>query len=157
MEKMELVVALIRKIDDRVQWLGKYNASRLQVDFVTAHRLERESWRETILREVSWELDIDRKRDFVVSSMAQLNINFATALPGQADITQVAAAFYNVELYRKAVLDKINANSGFVWLTSTEICDGMTEDGIKVDPLVVLLNEEAQVIQHWESDVTGNG
>ncbi len=43
--------------------------------------------------------------------MAQLNINFATTLPGQADTTQVAAAFYNVELYRKAVLEKFVYNA----------------------------------------------
>ena len=157
MEKLELGVALIRQIEHQVQWLGKFNEAKGQIDFVTAQRLEQESFREAVMREVAWDLEIDRRRDFVVSSMAQLNINFTTILPGQSDSTQVIAAFYNVELYRKAVLDGINANNEFVWLTSAEICDGMSKQGVKLDPLVVQLNEEAKVIQYWESDVTGDG
>ena len=156
MNKMELGVALIRRIEQRVQWLGKYNETRRQVDFVTALRLEKESWRETIMREVAWQLEVDRRRDFVVSSMAQMNINFETRFLHQAESTQVAAAFYNVELYRKAAMDRIAANEDFIWLTSNEICDGVTEDGLRIDPLLVLLNKEAQVIQYWESDVAGD-
>jgi hypothetical protein len=157
MEKIELGLALIRKLEQQVLWLGKFNDAKEQIDFVTAKRLEKETFREAITREVAWELEIDRRRDFVVSSMAQLNINFITTLPGNSDTTQVAAAFYNVELYRRAVIEKIGESPKFVWLNSTEVCDGISKEGIKLDPLLVLLNQEAHVIQHWESDVTGDG
>ena len=74
MYKLEIGVALIRKIDRRVRWLGKFDRARKQIDFVIAERLEKESWRESVMREVAWELAIDRRRDFVVSNMAQLNV-----------------------------------------------------------------------------------
>ena len=159
MEKLEIGVALIRKVDEKIHWLGKLNDTKTQVAFVIARRLEKESWRETIMREVSWQLEIDRKRDIVVSNMAQLNVEFEAVLPGASSApAQISCAFYNVQLYRKAAVEKIKENDTFIWLTSGEICNGVTESGIPLDPLVIMLNEQAKVIQHWESDsMGGNG
>ena len=81
MDELEIGVALIRKVDQRIQWLGKKNPTQQQIDFVIADRLEKESWREAIMREVAWELDLDGKRDMVVSNMAQLNLEFESVLP----------------------------------------------------------------------------
>ena len=155
MNKLEIGVALIRKIDQRIRWLGKLDRNKQQIDFVIAERLEKESWRESVMREVAWELAIDRKRDFVVSSMAQLNIQLDTVLPKTTEATSIACAFYNVELYRKSAVEQVDQNENFVWLTSNEICNGVTEDGVELNPLILILNEEAKVIQHWESDQPG--
>ena len=38
--------------------------------------LEDESFLETTIREVAWSLRLDRKRDFPVSNMAQMNLEF---------------------------------------------------------------------------------
>ena len=152
MKSLEIGVALIRKIGERIHWLGKNNPARQQIDFVIANRLEKESWRDAIMREVAWELDLDRKRDMVVSNMAQLNLEFSAVLPRQTDPAQIACAFYNVELYGKSAKAKVEENEDFLWLTSNEICDGVTETGIRIDPLWMLLNERAKVIQHWETD-----
>jgi hypothetical protein len=152
MDKLEIGVALIRKIDTKIQWLGILNDSKSQVDFVTAQRLENESWRETIMREVAWQLEIDRKRDIVVSNMAQLNLEFETVLPGTSEPTQLSCAFYNVQLYGKETSERIDGREPFVWLTSDEICNGVTKTGIPISPLVVQLNQKANVIQRWESD-----
>lgn len=156
MEKLEIGVALIRKIDEKIHWLGKLGDTKSQIEFVIAHRLEKESWRETIMREVSWQLEIDRKRDIVVSNMAQLNVDFEAVVPGASSApAQISCAFYNVQLYRKAAVKKISENEKFVWLTSGEICNGVTKQGTPLDPLVIMLNEQAKVIQHWESDSIG--
>ena len=152
MDELEIGVALIRKIDQRIQWLGKNNPSQQQIDFVIANRLEKESWRETIMREVAWELDLDGKRDMVVSNMAQLNLEFESVLPGQIDPSQITCAFYNVELYGKPAKAKVEQNKNFIWLTSNEICDGVTRTGVPISPLWMMLNDRAKVIQHWESD-----
>jgi len=152
MDKLEIGVALIRKIDQRIRWLGILNSATQQIDFVIADRLEKESLRESISREVTWKIDIDRKRDIVVSNMAQLNIDFETDLPGRSEPTNIVCAFYNVELYRKSAVAQVDQDENLIWLTSNEICDGVTKDGIKLNPLIVLLNERAKVIQHWESD-----
>jgi len=89
MNELEIGVALIRKVDQRIQWLGKKNPSQQQIDFVIADRLEKECWREAIMREVAWELDLDCKQDMVVSNMAQLNLEFESVLPGQIDPSQI--------------------------------------------------------------------
>lgn len=152
MDKLEIGVALIRKIGQRVLWLGKHNQVQQQIDFMIAHRLEKESWRDAIMREVAWELDLDRKQDMVVSNMAQLNLEFAAALPGQVDLTQIVCAFYNVELYGKSAKAKVEENQEFLWLTSNEICEGVSEAGVPISPLLMMLNGRAKVIQHWETD-----
>lgn len=152
MKKLEMGIALIRNFDQRVHWLGKLDQTKKQVNFVVAERLEKESWREAVIREVAWELELDRKRDFLVSNMAQLNIQMDIVLPGDSEPTNVACAFYNVELYRKGVVNQINQNENFIWLTSHDICNGMTEFGIEMDWLIYTLIEETDVIQYWESD-----
>lgn len=152
MKKSEIGVALIRQIGQRIQWLGKKNRPQQCIDFVIANRLEKESWRSAIMREVAWELDLERKRDMVVSNMAQLNLAFEAVLPGQTDPTQVSCTFYNVELYGKDAKAKVAQNEDFLWLTSNEICDGVTKTGVRISPLLMMLNDRAKVIQHWETD-----
>ena len=156
MEKLEIGVALIKRTtDQRIRWLGKIDRTKQQIDFVISERLENESWRESVMREVAWDLALDRKRDFVVSNMAQLNVQLDAILPGYPGQTSITCAFYNVELYRKAAVAQVEQNENFVWLTSNEICNGVTEDGVELNPLILILNEEAKVIQHWESDLAG--
>ena len=36
MDELEIGVALIRKVDQRIQWLGKKNPAQQQIDFVIA-------------------------------------------------------------------------------------------------------------------------
>ena len=153
MKRIEIGVALIRNLNERVRWLGKLDQTKKQVNFVIAKRLEKESWREAVTREVAWELEIDRKRDFLVSNMAQLNIQLDMVLPSDSEPTNIACAFYNVELYRKSVVEEVDQNENFIWLTSHDICNGKTASGIELDWLVYTLIEETDVIQYWESDV----
>lgn len=151
-DHLEIAVALVRKIDKQIRWLGILDAEKKQVDFVVAQRLEKESWRESVTREVAWKLELDRHRDFIVSNMAQINSEFEAVLPGNSETTKIACTFYNVELYRKSTVLKVEQDEHLIWLTSNEICNGATQDGIPLNPLIVLLNEHVKVIQHWESD-----
>ena len=155
MDTLEIGVALIRQVDQRIVWLGKHNRVTQQVDFVIADRLEKESWREAVTREVAWELGLDRKRDIMVSNMAQLNVEFKSTLPGQSEPTSIVCAFYNVELYGKSARESVRQNEDFLWLNSNEICAGVTESGLPISPFLILLNQQSKVIQHWESDSLG--
>lgn len=148
MNTLEIGVALIRRIEQEIQWLGIHNQTKHQIDFVIAHRLEKESWRDSVTREVAWQLDLDRNRDIVVSNMAQLNVEFEAALPGETDSTQIACAFYNVQLYRKAAREKISADENYLWLSCDEILAGQTEAGVVISPMLMLLNGHAKVIRH---------
>lgn len=152
MEKVSLSVALIRNsISDQLRWLALQDESTGQLRFVIGDRLESERFRETAIREVAWELQLDRQRDFLVSNMAQMNLEFTDQLPGRFDSSHNQVAFYNVEIYRREVREKLARDPRSFWVTSEEICDGKTKCGRKFEPIVPFLINRSSVIQYWES------
>lgn len=154
MEKIHLAVALLRnQTKDGVRWLARWNDCRKNLEFILGDRLEGERFRETIVREVAWELGLDREQDMLVSNMAQLNMQFVDQLPNRYSPADVTVAFYNVLPYGQAALDHINADAFNVWVTSEEICAGVTNSGRPFDPMVTYLVERSEVIRSWESSI----
>lgn len=146
-------IALIRNFStgNMLRWLGVYDRTTKTINFISGQRLEAESFRESVNREVAWSLDVDRKSDFLTSKMAQLNLEFVDALIDGDNARHYHVSFYNVEVYRTKVLDKIASRDDLIWVTSDEICNGKTRLGISFDPLLVALLKKSDVIQHWES------
>ena len=152
MEKLQLAIALIRSTETgALRWLATNGRESRKLQFVVGDRLESESFRETVAREVAWSLDLERKRDFLVSNMAQMNLEFIDQLPGWSDQCHVHLAFYNMEVYRRDVMKQLNADSTVFWIDSGEVCDGVTRQGQILDPLIPYLVNRSNVIQHWES------
>ena len=145
-------IALVRNFDTgkMLRWLAVYRKQSRSLNFVTADRLEGESFREAILREVAWQFDVDRN-DFLTSKMAQLNLEFMETLPHSSIETHYHVAFYNVEVYRPKVMEMIHSRTDLVWVTSEEICNGETRLGVPFDPTLNYLINRSAVIQHWES------
>ena len=146
-------IALVRNFStgNMLRWLGVYNRTTQTINFIAGQRLEAESFREAVKREVAWNLDLERNLDFLASRMAQLNLEFVDALLDGEPARHYQVAFYNVEVYREKVLDKIAARDDLIWVTSEEICAGKTKLGISFDPLLMALLKKSGVIQHWES------
>ena len=156
MQNVYLSIALIRKTyNQSLRWLARLDPSTKQFGFVIGERLESESFRETTIREVAWELMLDRQRDFLVSNMAQMNLEFIDRMPGHHEKSHVVASFYNVEVYRKDIVTKLENDSGNFWVTSEEICNGVSQCGRHFDPMVPYLINRSSVIQYWESS-SGN-
>jgi len=152
METYELSVPLVRRLDQHgLRWLMRLHPKQGQLRFLNVQRLENESCRESVAREVSWELGLDRKRDFLVSNMAQLNVDFIGTLPGQTAVSCNRISFYNVEIFRQAALEKLEGDPNNVWVSSNEICEGITLSGIPLDPYMSSLIRDKGVIQAWES------
>lgn len=152
MENICLSVALIRKsYNQSLRWLARLDPSTKQLVFVIGRRLEEESFRETTIREVAWALMLDRSRDFLVSDMAQLNLEFVDKIPGRFDKSHVLVSFYKVEVYRKEVVEALANDHHNFWVTSEEICNGKTHCGRRFDPMVPYLVNRSSVIQYWES------
>ena len=152
MDNVCLSVALIRKTyNQSLRWLARFNPSTKQLGFVIGERLDKESFRETTIREVAWELQLDRQRDFLVSNMAQLNLEFIDRIPGHYEKSHVTVSFYNVEVYRKEVVARLESDQANFWVSSEEICNGVTRGGRRFNPLVPYLINRSNVIQHWES------
>jgi hypothetical protein len=152
MDNISLAVALIRKrYNEKLCWLATLNQTQKKLEFIIGERLEGESFRETTIREVAWAMQLDRKRDFLVSNMAQMNLEFIDQLPGRFHKSHVLVSFYNVEIYRKQVLHRLDEAPDNLWVNSEEICNGVTQCGRAFDPIVPYLINRSNVIQHWES------
>ena len=148
----DISIALIRRLSDEGwRWLARWDNRQSCFDFVTALRLEGESAREAISREVAWTLDLNRGRDILVCNMAQCNLEFIDYLPGDNFETKTKVAFYNVELYGSEAVERVNSVAENAWLTSQEICDGRTSEQLPLNPLLAYLVAKSGVIQHWES------
>ncbi len=150
MEKHFQSVALIQQSEnDQIQFLLRRQASQSQWEFIVADRLNQESFRESVTREVAWQLELNRKTDFLVSSMAQLSMEFVET---SADETQAhtAIAFYNIHIYRQAVIEQLNEDPVNRWVSAAEVCNGSTIDGQSVDPRVVAWINKWSVVQPWQ-------
>ena len=117
--------------------------------FIVADRLEEESFRESIIREVAWQLDLNRSSDFLVSSMAQMMMEYLEDCPEGTE-RLVGVAFYNVHIYRENVLKILDRDPENDWFSSAEICEGRTLSGETIHPRVVQWINRWDVIQPWQ-------
>jgi hypothetical protein len=151
MRKWFQSVALIRRLDNgQSLWLAREGDTPGVLNFIAAPRLEKESFRETIRREVAWVLDLDPQRDLLVSNMAQVNLEFAGRLPGDDEDSHIAAAFFMVEPYGNNAHKAIRSDPENHWLTSSEVCSGRLAKGQVLEPALVYLLERAKVINAWD-------
>lgn len=142
--------ALVRKVEDEsIRWLV-LRTSAGEIDLIHGSRLERESFRETATREVAWHLGLDRNQDFLVSTMATLNMEFEAVLPGTEQAQHVAVAFYPVEVYRAAVLQRLDNDPRCLWLNSAQLCSGIAPGGERLNPATLELINRFEIVQAWQ-------
>jgi hypothetical protein len=117
--------------------------------FIVADRLNKESFRESVTREVAWELNLNRKSDFLVSNMAQLSMEYVDT--DQDGLEQhVAVAFYNVHTYGRAIREQLTNDPVNRWVSAAEVCAGATSDGQMIHPRVVEWINKWSVVQSWQ-------
>lgn len=151
MDKVFRSVALIQKIEkDQSQFLLKFNSEKTKLDFVSGERLEKESFREAVTREISWQLELERDKDFLVSNMAQLSMEYTGSLPGDCDEKQIAFAFYFVHLYGNSARLKVEGSNDTKWLTAAEICEGSTRSGIPLAEIPVHWINRWGILHAWQ-------
>lgn len=150
MDKLFQSVALVQTVDgESRKLLLRWHEDAKRLEFIVAKRLNQESFRESVVREVAWQLNLDRKSGFLVSSMAQLSMEFVEELPDSSKL-HVAVAFYNVHVYRKAILESLAKDTNNRWLSAAEICKGSTSDGTPIHPQVVDWINRWSVVQPWQ-------
>ena len=140
-------IALIRHPDrGEGLWLALWNTEARQFEFVTAPRLESESYRECIDREIAWRLRLRRSRDYIVSSVARLHLDAPLPSPGDAGVTFFVVEFYVVDLYGGSAWVTVNNNPDTRWLSSQELLSGECHEGKPVSGQLVMLLKKADVI-----------
>ncbi len=150
MNKLFQSVALVQRNDDiQTQWLLRWCTRAKQWEFIVGDRLNDESFRETITREVAWQLNLDRKAQLLVSNMAQLSMEYVEGLDSDTH-RHVAVSFYNVHIYGRSAERVVESDPLNRWLTSGEICKGQTRDGQTIHPRVVEWINKWNVVQPWQ-------
>lgn len=129
------------------QWLTYWDVGRKYYDFVTAERLDDESFRECLDREIAWVLDIRRGKDYIISSQARLHLDIP--IESETDDTFFVVEFYIADLFGKSGRASVELNKQLRWLNSDEVLSGQTSDGVPVNPsLVELLNKADVIARH---------
>ncbi len=150
METIQLGLALIRERGDSgSRWLTQFQRCQNMLSLICGQRLENESFRETVTREVAWQLDLLRDREFLVANMAQLNFEFEGTLPGQQDLVRLVVAFYSVDLYRRMSRERIAQRDDLLWVPSEVLCHQAKYRGHLVNPFHQTLINRCKVIESW--------
>ena len=96
------------------------------IDLIRADRLEGETYRESLLREIGWRLDLDPKRDVVCSGVPRAHLNSRLCGKGGGEPKWYVCQFYVAHLYGKRWRDKLDARDDLAWLTGDELMTGGT-------------------------------
>ncbi|MCA9107538.1 MAG: hypothetical protein R3B96_14910 [Pirellulaceae bacterium] len=129
-------VGLIRQVtDEGPLWLVRFNPATECSEFIESERLEQESYRDSLYREIDWRLGLDRKRDYLLSSVPRLHLEISPCGRVHPPHTFHPAAnnygrleLYAAEVYREATLDAIAADPLNCWTRPVEIYAGV--DGV---------------------------
>jgi len=149
MTELHRSIALLRHPEQLEElWLTHWDARCQCYDFVTAERLETDSFRECLDREIAWQLELRRGKDYLISSMARLHLDLELPEHDADDGSELrpAVEFYIVDLYGRAGRATIEANPRLRWLSGQEVLAGKTADGKAVAPGLVTLLKMADVI-----------
>lgn len=150
MKQIQLAVGIIQRVvGDKMEVLLELDPQGHSWRFVVGQRLETESFRETILREIAWRLDLDRKKDFLVAHMPLLSVEHVERPANSADDAQFKVEFYPVHLYGKKSVQKVSQSSACNWFSCREVCNGQSKHGVCIDPQIVNWLNKWQVVQPW--------
>ena len=141
-------IALIPRDAQRRSWFCVWDAAHEWFDFVSGTFTDGESSRECLDRNVATTLGLE-SRSFLVSNMAQLNMEFAALLPCEPNVTRVKIAWYIVQLYNQAARRIVDSFPDSRWLSGGELLAGEAGDGLQVNPTLSYLLKRSEVIQAW--------
>ena len=107
----------------RSEWLAIWNPAKGVLMLPEAEKLEGESYRDALVREVAWAAGLDAGKDYLVSHAPRAHVQFADrcAGPTEGDITVME--FYVCELFRRG-REKLDKADGVVWLTAGDLESG---------------------------------
>ncbi|MFG0334448.1 MAG: hypothetical protein ACF8TS_13875 [Maioricimonas sp. JB049] len=143
-------IALVRRwFGEEERWLARWDEQAQALDFVYSERLEGESYRESIDREIAWTLRLQRKRDYIVSSVPRLHFQAPLEIPGQCTPVYYVVQFFVVDLYGQRAAGTLDADALNQWCRPAELREGRTTDGRAIAPgLHVLLARTDAIPSH---------
>ena len=109
----------------RSEWLAVWNPAKGVLMLPEAEKLDGESYRDALVREVAWAAGLDAGRDYLVSHAPRAHVQFADQCEGPTEGDITVMEFYVCELFRRgrAKLDELasSGEGGAVWLTAGDL------------------------------------
>jgi len=145
-------IGLIRRDreDGRDEWLALWNAGRRCYQFVEAHPLEEESYRQSLLREIAWTTGLRTGKDFLVSGAPRAHLQFAEAENCAENPTWFIVEFYLVELMGKRHRELLGENRELAWVTTADIRAGRASDGRPLCARLLSLLKQADILVSYD-------
>lgn len=142
-------VALIpSELADRGRWLFIQRPAQRGLEMISATPLAGESGRESLLREVCFELGL-APRDLLVANMAQAQIQWRDA--SAIDSSPKGAEFYLVQIYRRGIRVQVDSLAHIHWVSNAEIAAGRTEAGVELSQELYDWIQAADLLTSWSS------
>ena len=147
MVKFEGSIGLIRHPEEVERlWLAVWDDRNYHFDFVVAERLENDSFRECLDREIAWTLPLRSGKDYLISSVARLHLDAALSLDAsQADLMLYSIELFVVDLYGKVAAKSLANDPNLRWVSSDEVLMGKTTCGRCIAPRLVAMIRKADV------------
>ena len=104
----------------RSEWLALWNPAKGALLLPEAEKLEGESYRDGLVREVGWAAGLDAGKDYLLSHAPRAHIQFADQCEGPTEGDITVLEFYVCELFRRG-REKLERNDAVTWLTAQQI------------------------------------
>jgi len=144
-------IALVRR--DRAtggdEWLVVWNAGRLCHQFIEAHKLDGETCRQSLIREVAWTTGLDIGRDFLVAGGPRAHLLWTDVTTGDGEPAAFAVEFYLVELMGRRHREVLNRNVAAYWISSRNLTSGIADDDRPICPQLIRLLRQADLFPSW--------
>ena len=140
--------ALIRnQITQPCHWL--FVERNAELALIEARRLDGDSYREAIEREVGWKLNLRRGRDYLVSHYSRRHFSDWLDCRDFEHPVWFEAEFFVADLFNSRARATVNKNTRCHWLSSDEVRDGCDCRGIPIVDHQSLLLQMTEVIPTW--------
>ena len=146
-EPYSVSMGLLRDVrEEGTSWLTYRPEGKAHLTPVMAERLEGESWRGCLDREIAWSLNLVSGRDYIISSMARLHYDTEITRPHDSEPTMYTVEFYVVDWYGKLAKGLLDADPRCRWITTNDLVAGKLEDNSTIDPVVVTLLNKSRIL-----------
>lgn len=141
-------IALIRRPGSAGsdQWLALWNEGRGCYQFVEAHILAEESFRDSLQREIAWTTGLKSGRDYLVSGGPRAHLEFVDESNDANSRAGYIVEFYLVELMGAHHKTILNDNRDMAWLDGNNIRTGLAEDGRPICSQLLALLKKGDLI-----------
>jgi len=133
------------------EWLALWNSGRGCYQFIEAHRLKEESYRQSLLREIAWTTGLRTNKDFLVSGGPRAHLQFAETENCSAGPVWFIVEFFLVELMGRQHRSLLAENSEIAWVTVDDIKAGRASDGRPLCRRLLSLLKQADILVSHET------